>query len=67
MSHSPARPARQVRNYYRTPWQIAWDCLVEARDDLDQAMALAGKRARGAKLRMVIRTISDPHWRANRE
>jgi hypothetical protein len=51
----------------RTPWRIARDCLTEAHDDLEQAKAIAGKRARGANLRAVISIISDAHWRATRE
>lgn len=47
-------------------YQIAHACLIESHDDLRKAIALAGKRARGAKLRMVVRTLGDAHWRAVR-
>jgi hypothetical protein len=49
-----------------SPEQIACACLDESHDDLRQAKALAGKRARGAKLRMVVRALGDAHWRAAR-
>ena len=42
-----------------TPDLIARACLAEAHNDPDRAVRLAGKRARGANLRAVIREIGN--------
>jgi hypothetical protein len=42
-----------------TPQELARECLAEADNDLDRACKLAGKRARGAKLRAVTVAIGD--------
>jgi len=42
-----------------TPEQIARECLAAAHNNRERAIALAGKRARGAKLRAVVRAIGN--------
>jgi hypothetical protein len=48
-----------------TPEQLARACLAEARGIRNKAIALAGKHARGAKLRAVVREIGNALLRAS--
>jgi hypothetical protein len=48
-----------------TPEQIARECLAEACNNPDRAIALAGKRARGAKLRATVVAIGSALLRAS--
>jgi len=49
-----------------TPRQLAEQCLAEARNNPDKAIALAGKRARGWKLRATVVVIGNALLRASR-
>lgn len=64
MRHLSAKTPDVNSNGSSTPAQIAAKCLAETGNDLDRALALAGKRARGAKLRAVVVAISDALRRA---
>ena len=57
VSNSTA-PRRQAVTKERTAEEIAAACIAEAHNDVDRACALAGKRARGAKLRHANVLIS---------
>jgi hypothetical protein len=48
-----------------TPQQLARECLAETGGDLDRAVRLAGKRARGAKLRATVYEIGSALLRAS--
>jgi hypothetical protein len=50
--------------HHHSPEQIATECLEEAGNDLERACALAGRRARGAKLRLVHVAIGNALLRA---
>jgi hypothetical protein len=42
-----------------TPKALARQCLAEAANNPERAIALAGRRAHGAKLRAVVAAIAD--------
>jgi len=58
---NPTAPRRQAVTKERTAEEIARACLAEAHNNVDRAHALAGKRARGAKLRHAYVLIGNIH------
>jgi hypothetical protein len=58
---TPSKPQPQAM----TPAELARQCLAEAHNDPDRAIALAGKRARGAKLRATYAVIGNALMRAS--
>jgi len=57
------RPTASKRD--RSPAQLAAECLAEIDNDPERAIALAGKCARGAKLRAVHAAIGNTLLRAS--
>jgi len=56
---NPTAPRRQAVTRERTAEEIAAACIAEAHNNVERACALAGKRARGAKLRHAYVLISN--------
>jgi hypothetical protein len=57
--------ARKVQNFTATPEQIARECLAAAHNNFDRAIALAGRRACGGKLRAAVVAIGGAFLRAS--
>jgi hypothetical protein len=55
---------RKVQKFAGTPEQIARRCLAEAHNNPDRAIALAGRYARGGKLRATVAAIGTGLLRA---
>jgi hypothetical protein len=55
--------SRKVQNFTATPEQLAHDCLAEARNNPEQAIALARCRAHGRELRATIAAIGTAFLR----
>ena len=65
-----ARLEKKARRFlaitgHRTPEQLARECLAAAYNNRDQAIAIAGKRVRGAKLRATVAAICSALLRAS--
>jgi hypothetical protein len=54
---------RKVQNFTATPEQLAHDCLAEARNDPDRAVAIAAMYAHGRRLRATHAAIGTAFLR----
>ena len=54
---------RKVQNFTATPEQLAHDCLEEARNNPERAIALAGRYAHGTRLKATIAAIGTAFLR----
>jgi hypothetical protein len=56
---------RKVQNFTATPEQLAHDCLAEACNNPERAIALASRYAHGARMRATVAAIGSAFLRAS--